>query len=148
MNGISLATSRVYLDANAVIRFIESAETAIGFVFDRARIGAARIFTSELTLAEVLVAPLRNGELEIVAAYEEFLRGDDLMRVVPIDRDILIRSANFRAMSGTKTPDSIHIATAVTMQCDVLISSDRRLRMPDGILRLSIEDADKLDLWP
>jgi predicted nucleic acid-binding protein len=72
MNGISVTTSRVYLDSNAVIRFIESAETTIAPVFDRARIGLARIFTSELTLAEVLVAPFRNAEHELVAAYDEF----------------------------------------------------------------------------
>ena len=148
MNGISVTTSRIYLDSNAVIRFIESAETTIGSVFDRARIGLVRIFTSELTLAEVLVAPFRNAEHELVAAYDEFLKGDDLMTVVPIDRTILFQSANFRAVSGTRTPDSIHVATAMATHCDLFISSDKRLKMPDSILRLSVEDADRLDLWP
>jgi hypothetical protein len=70
------------------------------------------------------------------------------MTVVPIDRTILFQSANFRAVSGTQTPDSIHVATAMATHCDLFISSDKRLKMPDSILRLSVEDADRLDLWP
>jgi predicted nucleic acid-binding protein len=146
MNGIRLTTSRVYLDANAVIHFIESAETPTAFVFDRARTGMVRIFTSERTLAEGLT-PLRDDDQALVTAYEDFLKGDDLMAVVPIDRTISNASGNFRAVSGSRTPDSIHVATAMATQCALFISSDKRLKMSNRIERDAVEVADNLDLW-
>lgn len=139
---------RVYLDSDAVIRFIESREDAVASIFDMAGIGIVDIFTSELTLTEVLVVPLRDADDELVAYYKDFLRSDDFMTVVPIDRSILIQAAELRATTGGKTPDSIHIATAMVQGCVVVVSSDKRLKLPPGIVRIAAESVDNLDLWP
>ena len=145
--GLGPVPRRVYLDSDAVIRFIESKEDAISSVFDLAGEGIAEIFTSELTLAEVLVVPIRDGDDELVTYYKDFLMDDDTMTVVPIDRKILIQSAKLRAMSGGKTPDSLHVATAMVMGCTVMVSSDKRLKLPSGMVRIAVESADNLDLW-
>ncbi len=139
---------KVYLDSDAVIRFIESQENSIASVFDMAGAGTAEIFTSELTPAEVLVAPVRDRDDELVAYDKDFLMDDDIMTVVPIDRKIRIQSAELRAMSGGKTPDSLHVATAMVTGCTVIVSSDKRLRLPSGMVRIAVESADNLDLWP
>lgn len=138
------ALPRIYLDANAIIRFIESKEDQITALVLQAAAGKTHLFTSELTLAEVLVIPLREGDGRLAEGYEELLQSDDTLTVVPIDRPILRRSAELRARLGGKGHDAIHCATAEISGCGVIISSDRRLRLPEGLRRVAVEDADEV----
>lgn len=139
---------RVYLDSNFFIRFVESGDEALLFLFEQASADLLTLHTSELTLAEVLVDPLRQGDRLREASYMDLLTGDDLMEVVPVGRDILIRSADGRADFGNKLPDAVHVATALACACNVVLSSDRRLRLPSEMTRIGLEDVKDLDLWP
>lgn len=139
----------VYLDADAIIRFIEGPSDGLLFLIENAAENLVRLYTSEFTLAEVLVRPLREGQRDLVTLYEELLAGDDdLLTVVPVDRLVLRQSADIRASLGNKGPDAIHVATAVIAGCSVFISSDGRLKLPPALHRLRIDDVSKLDCWP
>lgn len=89
--------------------------------------------TSELTLAEVLIKPLETGRDDVVAIDGELLQSSAHLSVVPIDRAILASAARHRASLGIKLPDAIHVATAIAIGCDVLLSNDQKLRVPDEI---------------
>jgi len=130
---------RIYLDTNFVIRFVESEDTSLLKVIERADSGLLELFTSELTLAEVLVGPFKSDDHALVAFYEEFLTTDDALQVVPIDRTILRATARIRAQLGTRTPDAIHCATALKTECSVFLSSDARLRMPSGLTQVALD---------
>lgn len=138
----------VYLDTNAFIRFMESEETHVINLFEMAGPGIVDLYTSELTLAEVLVSPLRDDDQKLVDAYDDFIGSDETLTVVPISRNILRQSADLRAKLGGKTPDSIHVATALASSCDVFVSSDQRLRLPDGLVRIPIDKAGSTESWP
>ena len=133
----------VYLDSNAVIRFVESLEQEILALFERARVEGFRLVTSELTLAETLVIPWRRGDRKLTSAYENLLQGNEFLQVVPVDRTILRRSAQLRAEFGGKGMDAIHCATAMLSGCKIVVSSDRRFRTPPGIVRIDIDAASK-----
>lgn len=135
------ARDPVYLDSNAIIRFVESEEHEITTLFQRAGAEGFRLVTSELTLAEALVVPVRRSDDRLRSTYEDFLRGDDILRVVPVDRPVLRRSAELRAAFGSKGPDAIHCATAELSGCTIVVSSDRRFRVPAGMMRVDIEQA-------
>ena len=135
---------KVYLDSNAIIHFVESGEDQITALFMRAADGGPHLVTSELTLSEVLVVPLRDSDDALASNYKRFIRSDDVMTVVAIDRSILVRSAELRAQFGGKGPDAIHCATAEQAGCRIVVSSDRRLRLADGIVRIDVENADKI----
>ncbi|MBO0905759.1 type II toxin-antitoxin system VapC family toxin [Jiella sonneratiae] len=139
---------RVYLDANALISFVENDHDTVVRVFEMVKPGLAELFTSELTLSEVLVGPLRQGDDALVATYDEFLVSDETLTVVPITRDILREAAELRAAIGNKTPDAIHVATAVARNCNVIVSSDERLRVPASAKRISANDVGDMDQWP
>ena len=65
-----------YLDANAIIRFIESDDDEICCICSIAgrSISHSRLVTSEFTLAEVLVVPLNAGQSSnLVRIYEDRL---------------------------------------------------------------------------
>jgi predicted nucleic acid-binding protein len=130
---------RIYLDTNFFIRFVESEDSGLLRVVESAVSGLFELFTSELSLAEVLVGPLKFDDHALAAYYEEFLTTDDTLQVVPIDRTILRETARIRAQLGTRTPDAIHCATALKAECSVFLSSDARLRMPAGLIRVALD---------
>lgn len=133
-----------YLDANAIIQSVEVDGRPLASLTRHVEQGALRLHTSELTLAEVLVKPLREGAANLIRLYEGLLTPSEALSVLPITREILRASAELRAGVGNKGPDAIHVATALSASCSVFISSDARLRLPEGMTRL---DTDAATLW-
>ncbi len=66
-------------------------------------------------------------------AYEEFLTPSPLLTVLPVERDILVDAARMQALLSLRLPDAIHVATALAAGCDVVISNDKRLKVPAGL---------------
>jgi predicted nucleic acid-binding protein len=84
-------------------------------------------FTSELTLLETLVQPLRLGDQELVDEYTEVLIGSDGLELIPVDRVCLQLAAEIRAHARVKTPDAIQLAAAALAGCSSFLTNDRRL---------------------
>jgi predicted nucleic acid-binding protein len=88
--------------------------------------------TSELTLSEAMVFPFRNAHLETQRKYQEIIETSGGLLVVPVVRHILIRAAEIRApQPSLKTPDAIHLATALETGCEVFLTNDTRIKSPD-----------------
>ena len=85
------------------------------------------LISSELILMETLVLPVRNEDSLLINAYEELLLSEP-MQLIPIDQSILRRAANLRATNSIKTPDAIHAATAMSVNCDLFITNDNGFR--------------------
>lgn len=100
-----------------------------------------QLVTSELTLLETLVQPVRDGNAELVAAYEEFLSRDDI-HLIPITAEVLRYAAELRANHNLKTPDAIHAATAITSGCQHLIANDNGFRRLTNIDVIILDDLD------
>ena len=131
----------VYLDTNIFIYAVEGlAEHApvLGGLFDLLAAGEVRGTTSELTLAEALAKPLENNRDDVARIYQEMLTSSGWLAVVPIDRLILVEAARLRAKSRLRLPDAIHVATAARAGCSLLLSNDRRLRVPEGMTLLAL----------
>ena len=122
---------RAYLDANVIIRFVENEDPGLQFLFEQATIGKWDLVTSEMTLAEVLVTPLRERDDRLSTIYDDLLSGHEELEIVPVSRAVLRRSAEIRALLGNKGVDAIHIATAIEANCSAFVSSDLRLRLPN-----------------
>jgi predicted nucleic acid-binding protein len=134
-----------YLDANAVIGAVEQDDgLQFSALVDIAQ--AADLYTSEITLHEVLVLPLRQRDQRLVDAFHAWFDATAILNVVPVSRAILIRAAELRALSSMKMPDAIHVASADLSNCDVLVSHDRRLFLPPSLARLEPHPRD-LHAW-
>ena len=70
-----------------------------------------QIVTSELTLMEILVQPLKLSNSQIIRGYERFLTESDI-QLMPISRQILKEVAQLRSIKRIKTLDAIHASTA------------------------------------
>lgn len=127
---------RVYLDTNIFIYAIEGYPDFVdelNQLFDSIDAGNFRAFTSELTLAEVLVRPLMDGNLEVQAVYQQALQSSEVLEVVAVSRDVLIEAARLRAVANLRLPDAIHGATAILSGCETFLTNDRRLTALPGI---------------
>jgi predicted nucleic acid-binding protein len=127
---------RVYLDTNVFIYALEGYPEFVDELnefFDSIDAGNLRAFTSELTLAEVLVRPLMDGNLEIQTAYQQALQSSEGLEVVPVSREVLIEAARLRSVANFRLPDAIHGATAILTGCETFLTNDRRLAAMSGV---------------
>jgi len=75
---------------------------------------------------------LRNGDGALLADYGQFFRGD-AVEIVPVSRDILEIATTLRANQGFRSPDAIHLATAIHTEADLFLSADKALKKCSGI---------------
>jgi predicted nucleic acid-binding protein len=127
---------RVYLDACIVIYLLEdtapfSEKTRQFF----ARNSDAHLCVSPLVRMEALLKPLRESATTLVADYEDFLAAQHWLT---IDDSIFNRALHLRAHHGLKTPDSLHLATALHHGCNEFWTNDDRLNKAAGILAVNV----------
>ncbi|MFW6359930.1 MAG: type II toxin-antitoxin system VapC family toxin [Chroococcales cyanobacterium] len=128
------ASSRVYLDTAPIIYTIEKIPDYFQLlrpVWLQLQNGEIEILTSELTLMESLVLPIRNSDNLLINAFETLLNSSQV-QLIPISQVILKEAARLRGVTNLKTPDAIHVATATTTKCDRFLTNDTRIRdIPD-----------------
>jgi predicted nucleic acid-binding protein len=122
---------RVYLDTNIIIYAVE------GFADVAAQIRALLtamdnaeivVMTSELTIAEVLAKPFKDGNEPVQQADKTFLTPTPILQLAPVTRDILETAARVRATTQLKLADAIHLATAEIGGCDSFLTNDELFR--------------------
>lgn len=126
---------RVYLDTNIFIYALEGYPNFVEELtelFESLDEGNLSAVTSELTLAEVLVRPFIDGNIERQTAYQQALQNSDVLEVVLVSRDVLIEAARLRSVTNLRLPDAIHGATARLTGCETFLTNDRQLlAIPD-----------------
>ena len=86
--------------------------------------GRHHVVTSYLALAEILVGPLRAGNI-LHAAQRENLWLQPNTRMLPVSETVLREVANLRAtVPGLNTPDAIHAANALLHGCALFVTND------------------------
>lgn len=121
--------SRVYLDTAPIIYSVEEHESywiVLEPLWAFLKNGEIEVVTSELSMLETLVLPLRNEDVDLINAYETLLTASQI-ELIPITVLVLRTAAKLRAEQNLKTPDAIHAATALLSNCDYLVSNDTGL---------------------
>lgn len=136
MGPLSLpASGSVYMDTNAFIYSVERIDPYRALLdpfWDDVQKAHASVLTSELSLLEVLVRPLRDGDTALEMAFRAVLLSSPDVRTVPITLTILERAARLRAIHSLRTPDAIHAATALKHGCGPFITNDAAFRRVPG----------------
>ncbi|NER39672.1 MAG: PIN domain-containing protein [Oscillatoria sp. SIO1A7] len=92
--------------------------------------GTLEIVSSELTLMETLVAPLKNADDLLEDAYENLLAQ---IRLIPIALPTLREAARLRAETNLKTPDALHAATALLASFQMFVTNDYDYKRIPGL---------------
>lgn len=141
---IQLQGQVVGLDTAPLIYFIEQNEAYLEVVrafFQAMNQGEFQVVTSTLTLTEVLVHPLRAGNLELAQQYRDILFNQENLTILPIATEIAEFAAQLRATYNLRTPDAIQIATAINGSANFFLTNDARL---PAITELTIVLLDEL----
>ena len=132
----SLRGQIVGLDTGPLIYFIETNRTYLDTVrpfFSALAGGQFRAATSMITLGEVLVGPFREGRNDLVERYREILLHSSNLLVKSVQQNIAEEAARIRAAHiSLRTPDAIHLATAITSGARYFLTNDKGLPdLPD-----------------
>lgn len=129
------ASGNVYLDANGFIYSIERIDpyrSLLDALWQTVSSGQITVVTSELTLLEVLVKPLKVGDATTATLFRTVLQHTPDVRMLPITQLVLEEAAKLRATLGLRTPDAIHVATALLHGCALIVTNDSTFRrIPD-----------------
>jgi predicted nucleic acid-binding protein len=135
---------KIYVDANIFIYAVNGTfpyEPVLHEIFRAIEEGQMEAVTSELTVLEVLVIPLRRGDPQEEERCRQILAPRSWLCLIPVSLAILESAARLRASApGLHTPDAIHLATAAQASCDVFLTNDHRLRSEFPLTVLLLED--------
>lgn len=119
----------IYADANVLIRLLEGAPAVRAPL--EARLlpsrGTSRFLaTSRLSRLECRCKPLRAGDTVLLALYEALFHGPE-MQLVDITADVVEKATELRANLNFKTPDAIHLASAIFVKASAFLTGDKTL---------------------
>ncbi len=100
---------------------------------------------SVITLAEVLPVPLRVGRTALVSDYRNILLNSREFTCLPVSQAVAESAADLRAHYNLKTPDALHVATAITAGCDAFLTNDLGLKR---VTEIAVLVLDELELDP
>lgn len=142
------AVRRPYIETAPLIYYIEANPTYIDRMdaiitgFDHAQ---TPVFSSAITLAEVLVHPMRSGNAKLAQTYRDILLHSEHFRLLPITGRVAEIAADLRARYSVRTPDALHLAAALDSRCDAFLTNDVQLtRVTD----IDVQILDDLELPP
>jgi len=120
----------VGLDSAPLIYFIEENLTYLKMTdafFEAMVRGEFRVVTSVVTLLEVLVHPLRQGNRILAQQYRDILLEEEGLTTIEVSVAIAQEAAQLRADYNLKTPDAIQMATAIHQGASFFLTNDARL---------------------
>jgi len=144
VGSLSLPSSgTVYMDANCIIYSVERIEpyrTLLEPLWLASGPTTFWLASSELTLLEALVGPLKTGDARLETNFRTILQHSSDVQLIPITLPILERAAQLRAATSLKTPDAIHAATALEHGCTLFVTNDTAFRRVPGLPVTTLAD--------
>ncbi len=100
------------------------------------------IYTSIVTLGEVLVLPMRQRNTAMIQTAETFF-DSGAVNILPVSRDAMRRFAEVRATTRIASTDALHLACAGAHGVDLFLTNDKALHQHQirGIQRIAGLDA-------
>ena len=120
--------SRIFWDTNLFVYLLEDkGELTERVVALRERMveRSDELFTSTLTLGEILVRPVEAGDEDLARRYEHAIAS--AATVLPFDRSAAVAFAGIRRDRSIAPPDAIQLACASVAGVDMFITNDQRL---------------------
>jgi len=111
----------IYMDSNAIMRMVCGDEASRARF--AAEIGSEKLLTSTLALVECLCKPIATKDELSLTLLRGFFSSIDVL-VAPTTVEIAMKAAEIRAQFKFKTPDAVHIATALSHDLSKVLTTD------------------------
>lgn len=133
----------LFLDTAPIIYFIEKNpryNELLKIIISLIDSKSAKGVTSTVTLLEVLVKPLRDGNKKLAEKYKTILLSANGLLSIEITHEISIQAAGLRALYNIRTPDSIQLAAAIVLKADYFITNDHALKQVKEIKTILLDE--------
>ena len=122
---------RLYLDACTIIYAVEGEPTFRGTVLSHlsralSESGSTAL-TSALSRLECRVKPLKDENSALLKTYEDFFQ-HPRVQLADVSHAVIEEATVIRAKYGFRTPDAIHLATAILHRADLFLTNDASLK--------------------
>ncbi|SRR5258708_11006757 len=135
----------VFLDTAPLIYFIEGNslyQNKLKKFFESNDNGNFSFITSTITLLEVLVKPMRDGQKELAAKYKDILTKAGGIEIFDITIDLAAKAAELRAKYNLRTPDAIQIAVSIGNKASYFLTNDLRLKSISEIKSVTLSELE------
>lgn len=139
----SFASKVVFLDTAPLIYFMEGHsiyQQVLSRLFDLNDKGGFSFVTSTITLLEVLVKPLREGQMTVAKQYREILTTAPGIELFDVTSSIAEQAARLRARYNLRTPDAIQLATSIEIGADYFLTNDNRLKIVNETTIVGVDE--------
>lgn len=122
---------KVALDTAVFIYFLEEHVDYLPIVkpiFEAADRQQLQLYTSVISLLEVLVVPYRQNRQDLLMAYQTILENHPAITLIPVNAHLAQVAAQLRAKYSVRTPDALQVASAIVSGADVFVTNDLRLK--------------------
>jgi predicted nucleic acid-binding protein len=132
----NMHSKRVYFDTNAIIYFVEQNERFYGVVLEIFKlIGNDDIFalTSEFTLTEILIKPIREKRMKLIQNIKDLLLDKSFFTLTKTSERLFLNAAEIGAENGLRPADAIQLASAIESHCHYFVTNDARFKSTKSI---------------
>jgi predicted nucleic acid-binding protein len=134
-------TAKIALDTNLFIYVFEQhpeyGEKAKA-ILEHIENGFVSAVASSVSLTEILIKPIRDGNLTLEKQYKLLFSHFPNLTILPIDNVVAERAAYLRGRYNIKTPDALILATALVANADLFITNDQQLETVKEIKCISL----------
>ena len=137
--------SALYLDAAPLVYYVEENPTYVkvmDVVIDLIESKPIQAFSSVILIPEVLMLPRRLGKTELVKTYQAILLNSRAFQLKVVSLQIATRATDLRAQYNLRTPDALHVATALETSCDAFLTNDLELKRVTEIKVLVLDELE------
>ena len=146
INNALVGVQRLYIETAPLIYYVETNPVYIArmdAIIDEVENQPIRTFSSVITLAEVLNHPLKTGNKTLEQEYRDILVNSGGYQLVSITISVAESAADLRARYNLRTPDALHVASAIHVGCDAFLTNDVGIKR---VQELTILILDELEL--
>jgi len=111
-------------------------------IFQRMNRGQFEILCSVITLSETLNKPIEANDQILISAYTSLFENTSGVTLVSVNKEIARRAAYLRAQYKLKTPDALHVATALETGCQAFLTNDLGLKRVSEIRVLVLDELE------
>jgi predicted nucleic acid-binding protein len=137
--------TKLFLDTAPVVYYVEEDTRYLALVdpvFDHLDAGTLVAVTSPVTLAECLVMPYRNNQVELQQLFSDLIVNGANVLFASIDREMGRRAAELRARYNLSLTDAFQIAVALQSGCDAFLTNDMTLKRVSELSVIVLEEME------
>lgn len=144
-----MGITRLYIDTAPFIYFTEKRAVYVDkmrAILNHVSTQQINIVTSAVTIPEILMKPLQANDEALVKRYQTMFYQTRGINVISVTPSVGNLAAQLRAKHNLKTPDALHIASAINSYCDAFLTNDIALKRVNEIDVLILEDLELSDI--